>query len=260
MGAQPNAVSGGGPSRPRARIRPHDWASFVAVTAGLLALGLVLRSHGAWGAGWGVIALVAGTSARVWSQRRPGPMPHVGRWTLLMPRGPLSPARLRAVLQPKNGERALEVGPGIGVYSLPIAAALAPSGVLDVVDVQVEMLADVLRRARRVGVRNLVATHGDARQLPYPDATFDAAYLISVLGEIPEPSVALRELHRVLKPEGRLIVGEFLIDPDFTSVTRVRELAASAGFVLRKVVGPRVAYFALFQPTPSWRAGATAAR
>src|SRR5262245_44807219 len=248
MEAQPSAVSGGGvPSRPRGRIRPHDWAAFVAVTAGLLALGLALWGHGAWGAGWGVVALVAAASARVWSQRRPGPMPHLGRWTLLMPRGPLSPARLRTVLQPQDGERVLEVGPGIGIYSLPIAAALAPSGVLDVVDVQAEMLADLLRRTRRARLRNVVATHADARRLPYPDATFDAAYLISVLGEIPGPSVALRELRRVLKPGGRLIVGEFLIDPDFTSVKRLQELAASAGFALRKVVGPRVAYFALFR-------------
>jgi ubiquinone/menaquinone biosynthesis C-methylase UbiE len=194
-----------------------------------------------------MVALVAAAAARVWSQRYPGPMPHIGSWTLFMPRGPLSPGRLRAVLQPTDGERVLEVGPGVGIYSLPIAAALAPSGVLDVVDVQAEMLADVLRRARQAGVRNIVVTHGDARQLPYPDATFDAVYLISVLGEIPGPSSALREFRRVLKPGGRLIVGEFLIDPDFTSARKVREMAASAGFALEQVVGPRLAYFALLR-------------
>jgi ubiquinone/menaquinone biosynthesis C-methylase UbiE len=149
--------------------------------------------------------------------------------------------------QPRDGERVLEIGPGVGIYSLPIAAALGPSGVLDVVDVQAEMLADVLRRAEQAGVQNIVATHGDAQQLPYPDATFDAAYLISVLGEIPGPTLALGELRRVLKSGGRLIVGEFLIDPDFTSAKRVRKMAARAGFALEQVVGPRWAYFALFR-------------
>lgn len=230
-----------------ARIRPHDWAAFVAVTAGIFAIGLALWGRGVWGAVWGIVALVAAATARAWSHKYPGPMPHVGSWTLFMPRGPLSASRLRAVLQPRPGERVLEVGPGVGIYSLPIAAALAPSGILEVVDVQSGMLSDVLRRAERAGIHNIVATHGDAQRLAYSDATFDAVYLISVLGEIPDPASALRELRRVLKPGGRLIVGEFLIDPDFTSVRRTREMAASAGFVLEHTVGPRFAYFALFR-------------
>src|SRR5262249_52305711 len=155
----------------------------------------------------GVVALGAVATARTWSQRYPGPMPHVGSWTLFVPRGPLSATRLCAVLKPGRGERVLEVGPGVGIYSLPMAAALAPFGPVDAVDVEAEMLADVRRRAERAGVRNIVTTRGDAQRLEYPDATFDAAYLVSVLGEIPDPSAALRELRRVLKPGARLIVG-----------------------------------------------------
>jgi ubiquinone/menaquinone biosynthesis C-methylase UbiE len=116
-----------------------------------------------------------------------------------------------------------------------------------VVDVQAEMLADTRRRAERAGVHNIVATRGDAQRLAYPDATFDAAYLISVLGEIPDPPAALRELRRVLKPGGRLVVGEFLIDPAFTSASRTRQLATRAGFVLEETAGPPFAYFALFR-------------
>jgi ubiquinone/menaquinone biosynthesis C-methylase UbiE len=142
---------------------------------------------------------------------------------------------------PRRGQRARMT------YSLPIAAALAPSGLLDVVDVQAEMLADMRRRAERAGVHNILATHGDAQCLAYPDAMFDAAYLISVLGEIPDPTAALRELRRVLKPGGRLVVGEFLIDPDFTSASRTRQLATRAGFVLEETAGPPFAYFALFR-------------
>jgi hypothetical protein len=44
-----------------------------------------------------------------------------------------------------------------------------------------------------------------------------------------------------------VIVGEFLIDPDFTSAKRVREMAASARFALEQLVGPRRAHFALFR-------------
>jgi phospholipid N-methyltransferase len=61
-------------------------------------------------------------------------MPYFMRWVLLVPRGPHSPTRLRRVLQPRNGERILEIGPGVGVHALAIAAALWPDGVLDVLE------------------------------------------------------------------------------------------------------------------------------
>lgn len=86
-----------------------------------------------------------------------------------------------------------------------------------------EMLEDLTRRASQAALSNLKAVVGDARQLPYPDRSFDAAYLISILGEIPCEQAALRELHRVLKRGGRLVVGEIVVDPDFISVRALQE-------------------------------------
>jgi len=60
---------------------------------------------------------------------------------------------------------------------------------------------------------NITPTRSDARELPYEDDSFDAAYLVAVLGEIPDQNAALRELARVLKPGGRLVVGELVGDP-----------------------------------------------
>lgn len=91
------------------------------------------------------------------------------------------------------------------------------------------MLAALARRARRAGVGNIAATHGDAERLPYPDACFDAVYLIGVLGEVPNRMAALREFRRVLKPDGRLVVGEsFLRDPDAIRLATLRDEADNA--------------------------------
>ena len=86
----------------------------------------------------------------------------------------------------------------------------------------------------------------DARTLPYPDHSFDAAYLIGVLGEIRDEVATLRELRRVLKPEGRLVIGEVFVDPDYVPLSALKEEAREAGFVLDRKAGPAVAYLARF--------------
>jgi ubiquinone/menaquinone biosynthesis C-methylase UbiE len=75
------------------------------------------------------------------------------------------------------------------------------------------MLGYVMRRTKERGIKNIISTQGDARVLPYPEGSFDAAYLTAVFGEIPEQERALSELRRILKPGGRLVVDE--VFPDF---------------------------------------------
>jgi len=90
------------------------------------------------------------------------------------------------------------------------------------------MLEDLTRRAAGTGATNIAARQGHAQMLPYADRTFDAAYLVTVLGEIPDELAALRELRRVLKREGRLVLGEFFLDPDFISLPVLKQRAAEA--------------------------------
>lgn len=91
-----------------------------------------------------------------------------------------------------------------------------------------------------------VQTQGDARELPYSDASFDGAYLTAVLGEIPDQDAALRELARVIKPGGRLVMGELFGDPHWVSPKRLSTRAESAGFEFRERTGTALGYFARF--------------
>ena len=225
---------------------PQMWA-FLAAGAGVLgalASAVVGASRGA--AAFLIIALGAGLAARVFSRRAPAPMPHWLRWVLFLPRTFQTPERLKAILRPRPGERLLEVGPGVGIHALPVAAALAPGGTLDVMDVQPAMLRDLMMRAADAGARNIEPEVGDAERLPYLDHSFDGAYLISVLGEVANQSAVLAELHRVLKPGGRLVVGEIAVDPDFISFAEMRRRLGPAGFELERRLGPGFAYLASF--------------
>jgi SAM-dependent methyltransferase len=232
-------------------MRPHDWAFFVEIGAGVMALTSLLGGHVVWALMWAVVAIAAGVAARRWSLTHRGPMPHSISWTLFLPRGAHSPRNLQRVLQARPGEHMLEIGPGVGIHSLPIASALRPDGTLDVLDVQQAMLDDLTRRAATAGVTNIAPRRGDARSLPYADHTFDAAYLVTVLGEIPDQPAALRELRRVLKPDGRLVIGEFFLDPDFIRLATLKREAADAGLIFERSVGSAAVYLAAFRPAPS---------
>lgn len=221
---------------------------FVGLAAWILAAVIAFRGELLWALACVLFAISVNTAGRVWSRKSPVPMPYFMRWVLLAPRGPHSPKQLKEVLQPQSGERILEIGPGIGVHALPMAASLLPDGVLDVLDVQQEMLDDLARRAAKLNIGNIAPKQGDAQQLPYPDRIFDAAYMIGVLGEIPDTFAALSELRRVLKSGGRLVVSELLIDPDFVSLSALQEKAGNAGFGLQRCVGSRWAYSAVFRP------------
>lgn len=232
----------------RRMVRFHDWSGFATLGAGVVSLVELGRSHSTGALGWFLVAAGCGILTRYWSVTHPAPMPHLLRWTLLVPRGNHSPKHLAQILQPRSGERILEIGPGIGIHALPVALSLAPNGTLDVFDVQQAMLDDVMRRASAAGITNITAKQGDARKLPYPNGTFDGAYLVGVLGEVADGQAALRELRRVLKPSGRLVVGEVFFDPDFVRFGSLKGRAEQASFAFERRLGGSFSYLARFRP------------
>jgi protein-L-isoaspartate O-methyltransferase len=195
----------------------------------------------------GLLVLVGGASllAYVVRQRKdPSVCPYGLRFSLALPRPFVTRSRLREILSPQPGERVLEVGPGSGYYSLHAARWLEPDGTLEVLDIQQEMLEHTMRRAQTLSISNIIPTRGDAQALPYPDGRFDAAYLVATLGEVPDKERALHELGRVLKPGGRLVVGESQPDPHMVSFDKLRMLADVAGLSNERRVGGRLGYLA----------------
>src|SRR3954449_12642731 len=105
------------------------------------------------------LALGAGAAAvggaALWWRSNPSACPYGQRFWVEAPHPFITRPRLREILAPQPGERILEVGPGTGYYALPVASWLAPTGRLDVADVQQEMLDHTVGRAREQGIENI---------------------------------------------------------------------------------------------------------
>jgi ubiquinone/menaquinone biosynthesis C-methylase UbiE len=194
-------------------------------------------------------AAAATLAAALWWRKNPSACPYGQRFWVEAPHPFITHDRLREVLRPQPGERLLELGVGTGYYSCELAESIAPGGTLELFDLQQKFLDHTMRAAGERGLTNLVPTQGDATQLPYEDASIDGAVLTAVLGEIPDRQAALRAIRRVLKPTGRLVVGELFGDPHFTSRGSLKRLGAEADLHLTEVSGPAFGYFARLSPS-----------
>lgn len=145
------------------------------------------------------------------------------------------------------GMTVLEVGPGNGTYTLGAAQRIGADGRLVTVDIEPRMIERVRRKTSDAGVANVEAKVADVYRLPFDDSTFDVVYMITVIGEIPEPVRAMREFHRVLSPSGTLVFSELLQDPDYPLAGTVVRWAASAGFRLRTKLGGLFYYTLIFE-------------
>ena len=182
-------------------------------------------------------------AAALWWRKNPSACPYSQRFWVEAPHPFVTRERLVEALRPQPADRVLEVGPGTGYYAVPMAERV---GTLELLDVQQEFLDHTMRRARERGLGNVVSTRADARDMPFEDGRFDAAYLTAVLGEVPDQDAALRELARVVRPGGRVVVGELFGDPHWVAPGALRRRGEAAGLRFERRIGPPFGCFTAF--------------
>ncbi|HEV7129502.1 MAG TPA: methyltransferase domain-containing protein [Ktedonobacterales bacterium] len=119
-----------------------------------------------------------------------------------------NPFSLRA-LQP--GERVVDVGCGAGLDSLIAARMVGPEGQVIGVDMTAAMLEKARRSAAATGLSNVEFREGYAEALPVAGAWAGVVISNGALNLMPDKEAALREMARVLKPGGRLQIGDILV-------------------------------------------------
>ena len=167
-------------------------------------------------------------------------------------------SRLRRRIQPPEqvigpldlqpGMQVVEIGPGGGAFTVDAARRVGPAGQVHAFDIQPAMIERLEAHLGKAGVGNVSAQVASAYELPLPAASMDRAFMVTVLSEVPDKGRALAEIRRVLKPDGRLAIGELVFDPDYPLRRTVIRWCRDAGFELIQATGGLLHYVLVFKP------------
>ncbi len=115
--------------------------------------------------------------------------------------------RMVALSDPDRAQQILDVGTGTGMVALRAAECAGPRGQVTGVDLSDGMLRVARLKAERAGLPHVAFHKMDAERLELADRSYDAVLSLFALTHFPDPLTALREMHRVLRPGGRLVIG-----------------------------------------------------
>lgn len=135
----------------------------------------------------------------------------------------------------KEGMQVLEIGCGSGAFTTFVAREAGPSGKVYALDIEPKMLAQLkakLSRPENQDIKNIELINKSAYDLPFPDGSLDAVYMVTVFQEIPDRDRALNEIKRVLKPGGFLGITELFPDPDYPLKSTTIKQVTAQGLLL----------------------------
>lgn len=143
-------------------------------------------------------------------------------------------------LELKAGEAVLDLGSGGGIDVFLAARQVGPSGHVIGVDMTPAMLERARRNAEKGGYRNVEFREGRLERLPVEDASIDAVTSNCVINLVPDKPAVFREIARVLKPGGRMVISDVVLDGRLPEAVE-KDVLAYVGCIAG--AAPREVYF-----------------
>ena len=146
----------------------------------------------------------------------------------------------------RPGSTVIDVGAGMGYFTIPLARLVGPAGHVTAIDIQAEMLAALARRARRCGVSERIKPYLATLDSlgNHPKADFVNAFWM--VHEVPNQRAFLAEIFDFLKPEGLLLLAEPIFHVRKKSFLRTVQTAKEVGFIAKDMPKIHLSHSVLF--------------
>jgi len=131
----------------------------------------------------------------------------------------------------------LEIGPGMGFFSLPLAKSVGPQGRVICVDIQEKMLQRLRARARKVGVLERVTTvcaSGNSLDIGAYEGKADFTLAFAVVHEVPDQDALFRQMYGAMKTGALLLVAEPKGHVTPEQFQKTLDIAQHAGFSVER--------------------------
>jgi ubiquinone/menaquinone biosynthesis C-methylase UbiE len=137
-----------------------------------------------------------------------------------------------------EGITVLDIGPGMGYFTIPLARMVGPKGKVIAADIQPEMLQALRKRAKRAGVDQRITIHLCKDDSLGLDVEVDFVLVFWMLHEVPNPVSFFKEVRSLLKTTGKLLVSEPIIH--VTSRKYAESIAVATGSGFEVIAEPKI--------------------
>jgi 2-polyprenyl-3-methyl-5-hydroxy-6-metoxy-1,4-benzoquinol methylase len=146
----------------------------------------------------------------------------------------------------RPGNTVIDIGAGMGYFSIPLARLVGPTGHVIAIDVQAKMLSALANRARRYGVSERIKPHlANSDSLgTHPSADFVMAFWM--VHEVPNPRAFFKEILGFMKSDGLFLLVEPILHVRKKDFLRTIQTANEIGFIVKDMPKIRISRSALF--------------
>lgn len=145
-----------------------------------------------------------------------------------------------------QGDMAIDIGPGMGYFSIPLAELVGPTGRVTAIDIQQKMLSALMKRAKKKGLSDRVGTHlANPDSIGFNDkADFVLAFWMA--HEVPNQQRFFSEIRDLMKPAGLFLLVEPRFHVSGKNFARTIETTTKQGFAVKESPEIRMSQSALF--------------
>jgi len=133
-----------------------------------------------------------------------------------------------------EGNTILDIGPGMGYFSIPLARMVGEKGKVIAADIQPEMLTALRKRGERAGVKQQIITHLCKADSLGLDMQFDFVLAFWMVHEVTNHLAFFEEIKSLLKPSGKFLLSEPILHVNQAMFEKTVKTAESVGLVLKE--------------------------